>query len=98
MDPKRSNRATLQRRKAAEVKKGSEEHVIYHQPLIGAINPLGLAGNSLKQTRHGEPLHQSAVSVRCGSPHLPGFGKSACCTVAQTEHHGEEGVEILLLL
>lgn len=75
-----------------------EEHVIYHQPLIGAINPFGLAGNSLKQTKHGEHLQRSTVNVCCGSPHLPGFRKSARCAVAQTEHHGKEGVEILLLL
>lgn len=80
------------------MKSAYEEHVIYHQPLIGAINPLGLAGNSLKQTRRGEPVHRSTVNVCRGSPHLPGFGKSARCTVAQTEHHGKEGVEILLLL
>lgn len=34
----------------------------------------------------------------CASPHLPGFVESAHCAVAQTEHHGKEGIEVLLLL
>ena len=48
MGPGRSSRAALRHRKVADGQRARKNHMVYHQPLVGAVNPFGLAGNSLK--------------------------------------------------
>lgn len=60
----------------------------------------GFSASNISMT--GETTTDTAnvtmMMPHCGCSHLPGLVKPVHCTVAQTKHHSEEGIEVFLLL